>query len=272
MKKDKTYGGFLGYKIAHVKKVNTFKKIFMAFALFLSVGTFLSSDASTAVGNVITASTSLAVILPTSAGNGGGGSNGGGNVNVVVNTGDIPYIDMSGDPPINPMQNPDTVPTTMTQTVASATGGGAANITSYFFNEDVFNATATNNGSGASSVVITYSDGWSGNGYNNLGKSVNGGNGILAYGFTLEIITTSGGAQNGTALNASNPTYLTSSLVGSTQRPNPMPLNSGTRNNQYQLGTMTVKKNMYFSSVNQFSHLTTVGCTDSLIILCRPFM
>ncbi len=269
-KNKKIYGGFLGYKMAYVKKVNTIKRVIFAFAAILMLGTAIASDSHSAIGNAITAGTSLAVILPSNAMPDSSGGNGS-PVNVMINTGDIPFIDLSADPPLNPMQNPNSVPTSLGQTIVSNTGGSAAAITSYFLNEDTYNATPTNNGSGAASVSNTYNDGWSGNGYNNLSKSVNAGNGILAFGFTLEVITTSGGAQNGTALNAANPTYLTASLVGATQSPNPIPLNTGVRNNQYQLGTMTVKKNFYLSSLNQFSTLVAVGTTSSLTIICRPF-
>ncbi len=200
-------------------------------------------------------------------------SNGGAptfNVNVNPNAGQI--IDLGAEAPLDSITSPNSTPSSLGQTIVSNTGSGAAAITAYFLNEDIYNATPTNNGSAASSVSITYADGWSGNGYNALAKAVNQGKGIMCYGFTLEYITTSGGAQNPSGLTTANPTHLTSVNSGNGQAPVPVPLNQGVRNTQFQSGTQTVKKAFYLSAINQFSYGVPVGNTVNLTILTRPFV
>lgn len=206
----------------------------------------------------------MAMDLPSNA-----GSNG--QINVNVNTNSDSYIDLSTDPTLNPMDSPNATPNSLGQTIVSNTGGSAAAVTAYFLNEDIYNATPTNNGSGASSVSNTYADGWAGNGYNALSKSATAGKGIMCYGFTLEYITTSGGAQNPTGLTTANPTYLTANLVGANQAPFGMPLNAGVRNTTYQTGTMTIKKSFYLSCLNQFSYGVPVGNTVNFTVINRPF-
>lgn len=192
------------------------------------------------------------------------------NINVNVRNNDGSIIDRSGDPIYDLMSSPQATPSTLQQVIVSNTGSGAAAITAYFMNEDVFNATATNNGSGASSASNTYSDGWSGNGYNNLAKSVNNGRGIMCYGLTFQYIVTSGAVQDGTGLSAANPNLLGATNVGTSMRPEPSPLNEGLRNTQYLSGVMTVLAPFFMSSISQISYRIPVGDTVTLTVFCRP--
>lgn len=162
------------------------------------------------------------------------------------------------------------VPPAMTKVTASATGGGAAAVTSYFGNEDAFNASVTDNGSGAGSVVHTYGDGWSGKGYNRLMWGL-GVEGVPCYGITLEYITTSTGAQLPSGLTTSNPTLLAANLVGAAQIPYGIVLAAGTRNTQYLAGTMTVSYKFGLNSLNQISYGIPVGSTVTLTVLTTPF-
>lgn len=175
-----------------------------------------------------------------------------------------PMLDIEGETSMKPTLN------AMTQTVASATGGGAAAITAYFLNEDVFNATPTNNGSGALSVTKTYGDGWSGGGYNRYAYLQSQDNGIQCYGLTLVYTITSSGAQDSSALATANPTWLMANLVGNRQVPVGIVLQAGTRNTQFQAGTMTVRFRFNLSALNQLSYNVPVGDTASLTIMTQP--
>lgn len=190
--------------------------------------------------------------------------------NININVKSPGVIDQSEEPIIDPMSSRAVIPNTMTQNVASATGAGDENVTAYFLNEDAFNATPTNNGSGANSVVITYSDGWTGLGYNQLSRSANGGRGVLCYGFTLIYKVTSGGAQDPTGLAGANPSYIAYNNVNGGEMAVGEPLNEGFRADNYQLGTMTLLRKFYLCSVNQISYVVPPGDTATMIVLTKP--
>lgn len=159
------------------------------------------------------------------------------------------------------------IPPAMTQTIASATGNGAVAVNAYFLNEAYFNATPTNNGSGANSVVVTYGDGWSGKGYTQLAQN---GNGIQCYGLTLQYITTNGGAQNPSGLTTANPTIVVSNLVGSNQIPRGLVLSAGASNTQYLAGVMTVNYMFRLNCLSQLQYAVPVGNTATLTVLTQP--
>ncbi len=161
------------------------------------------------------------------------------------------------------------VPAAMTQTQASATGGGALAKTGYFLNEAFYNVTPTNNGSGAASIVTTYGDGWSGKGYTQL---ANNGQGIKCYGFTLSYVVTASGLQDSAGLATANPTILVSNLVGANQIPYGIPLNAGSRNTQYLSGVMTIAYVFWMNSLTQFSYNIPVGDTVTLTINTQPIV
>ncbi len=160
------------------------------------------------------------------------------------------------------------VPPAMSQVVASAAGGGAAAVTAYFGNEDAFNVTPTNNGSGAGSVVKIYGDGYSGKGYN---KIIDSGQGVQCYGFTIQYNVTAGGAQDPSGLTTSNPTILTANLVGQNQIPRGILLSAGQRNTQFLSGVMTVQFMFMFNALTQFAYGVPVGDTATLTLLTAPF-
>ncbi len=160
------------------------------------------------------------------------------------------------------------IPPAMTQTITSATGGGALAKTVYFGNEAYFNATPTDNGSGAASIVNTYGDGWSGKGYNQL---ILNNAGLQLYGFTLQYVNTSSGAQDNGGLTTAAPTLLVANLVGQNQIPRGLVLSAGTRNTQYLAGTMTVRYQFTLNSLMQLSYVVPVGDTVTLTLLTAPF-
>lgn len=163
------------------------------------------------------------------------------------------------------------VPMGMTQTITSATGGGAETKTIYFGNEAAFNATPTNNGSGANSITNTYGDGWSGKGYNQLFTSLTNGRGLQCYGFTIEFVITATGVQNPAGISLAQPSLLNANLVGNRTIPYGFVLSTGQRNTQFQTGTMTVKKEFFFNCLSQLAYDVPVGNTATLTIMTKPF-
>ncbi|HYD20025.1 MAG TPA: hypothetical protein VEB40_01020 [Flavipsychrobacter sp.] len=175
-----------------------------------------------------------------------------------------PIVNMQGE--INMLPN---VPA-MTQVIVSNAGGGAVAKTVYFLNEDIFNATPGNNGSGEASISNTYGDGWSGNGYNQLAKALSAQNGIKCYGLTLSFVTTSTGNENSSGLATAQPTWLMASMVGSSQIPKGFVLNAGKRNTQYLSGTMTISGVFFMNSLCQLSYVVPAGNTVTLTVLTSP--
>lgn len=164
------------------------------------------------------------------------------------------------------------IPPAMTQVITSATGSGALSKTIYFGNESVFNATPTNNGSGADSITNTYGDGFSGKSYNQLfAQPTVNSTGLKCYGFTLQYITTNGGAQNPSGLTTANPTLLVATGTSSNMIPRGIVLSAGARNTQYLSGVMTVQYQFTINSVTQFSYIVPAGSTSTLTILTAPF-
>jgi hypothetical protein len=194
-----------------------------------------------------------------------------GNTSVTVNIQNPGVIDQSDEVIIDPMSQRTVIPNTLTQTIVSNLGSGDENITAYFLNEDTYNTTTTNNGSGTDSVSNVYSDGWVGLGYNQLARSANGGRGIICYGFTLVYKVTSGGAQDPTGLAAASPSYVAYNNVGANgQMAVGEPLNEGIRAGNYQTGTMTLLRKFYLCSVNQINYVVPPGDTVSMIVLSKP--
>lgn len=171
---------------------------------------------------------------------------------------------------INGQFNLSPIPPAMTQVVASSQGPGpghSASITAYFLNESSFNSTPTDNGSGVATVTNTYGDGWSGKGYNQIANN----RGIKCYGFTLQYVITSSGAQSAAALNGSGITLLVSSLVGANQIPKGFVLSAGARNTQYLPGEMTVRYSFCLNSLSQISYIVPVLNTATLVVLTERF-
>lgn len=164
------------------------------------------------------------------------------------------------------------IPPALTQTIVSNTGAGALAKSVYFGNEDAFNVTPTDNGSGANSIVPTYGDGFTGKSYNrSFAQPSVASSGLQCYGFTLQFITTNGGAQNSAGLTLSNPTLLTSNGTGSNMIPQGIVLSQGARNTQYLSGVMTVSTKFVMNSVTQLTYIVPVGNTSTLTVMTSPF-
>lgn len=179
-------------------------------------------------------------------------------------------IDRSDEPVLDPYSTQAIYPAIMQQTIVSASGSGAAAITAYFMNEDAFNETTTNNGSGSATVTNTYLDGWAGLGYNRLASSGNSGHGVKCFGLTMIFKVTSGGAQDPAGLAGSALEYNTYNNLNGGNMQIGTPLNEGILNTQYQIGTMTLKRSFFMSSINQFSYVVPVADTVIFMVLTKP--
>jgi hypothetical protein len=146
-----------------------------------------------------------------------------------------------------------TIPTSFTVTTQSIAGAGALTVTQYIFNNSVMNAILTNNGKGAASIVNTFGDGFGGRIYDAYLKSANNGFGIKMNGFTVVATVDSTGDQTSTPFNTLNMNLIAANGQGSVI-PIPFDVNEAVRNTQYQVGTLTVNKEFFLSSLTQISY------------------
>lgn len=152
------------------------------------------------------------------------------------------------------------VPPQLSYTSASNNGGGAGTVTQYIFNNSFLNAAVTTNGSGAASIVNTYGDGFTGKGYERALSSWNGGRGILLKGFTLSVTNYTSGAQVGTAFNTLSMQFLNANLQGGTL-PVPIDVSAAVNNQQYQVGIISPKQNMFLNCISQYSFSQAANTT-----------
>lgn len=144
------------------------------------------------------------------------------------------------------------VPPVLTYTTSSNNATGAGTVTQYIFNNNVLNAAVTTNGSAAASIVNTYGDGFSGKVYENGFRSWNGGRGILVKGFTLSVTNYTSGAQVGSYFNTLSFQLLSANFQGGVLAV-PFDVSAAVNNQQYQVGIVTVRQNMYLNAGSQIS-------------------
>ncbi len=159
-----------------------------------------------------------------------------------------------------------TIPTSLTFSSSSASGGSAATITQYIFNDTVMSPLVTDNGSGANSVTNTYGDGYSGRIYTQLLRSAKNAKGVRIKGFTLQITTASTGAQNASALNTMQMQILYANGQGGAT-PVPINVSEALRNVQQQVGIFTVVKEFYLNAVSQISYSNPVNTAFNFIFV-----
>lgn len=145
-----------------------------------------------------------------------------------------------------------TVPPVLNFTTASNNGGGAGTVTQYIFNTSVLNPAVTTNGSGAGSITNTYGDGFSGRVYDSLLSNANGGSGVFIKGFTIQSTTTSTGAQISTPFNTLQMNIQNANGQGGST-PVPVDVTAAIRNNQFQVGILTVVFPFTLNGLNQIS-------------------
>jgi hypothetical protein len=157
------------------------------------------------------------------------------------------------------------IPRSTTYSVTSAAGAGAADVTFSVFNEDVFNETPTDNGSGAGSVVSSYDDGFEGRSINQLIRTANGGRGLLCKGFS--VIYTTGGAQDPSGLLNSSLQMLFFNSKNGASVPFQLDIAEALRNTQQQSGTITVWADFFVNSLSQFTGVVPAGDNAKIVFL-----
>jgi hypothetical protein len=160
------------------------------------------------------------------------------------------------------------IPQAYSQVIVSTAGVGAEAVTAYMGNEDTYNVTPTDNGSGAGTVTNNYGDGWSGKGYNKLFTA---GPGVQFYGFTLVFTVAATGVQDAAGIQQANPTHLSANFVGAAQIPVGFVLGIGLRNTIYQEGTMTVRTMFVMNIASQLSYSVPAGDKASLVLMTADF-
>lgn len=159
-------------------------------------------------------------------------------------------------------------PAQITYTVTNNSGSGALAITAYIFNEDVYNATPTNNGSGSASVTKAYSDGFGGSSLNNLIKTY-GIEGLPFKELQMTSTDTSTGNQDKAALNDVQPRRLTfnGSLGGAVWHTDELPINT-TGNPAYnQAGYLVMDIDFRVRPFEQIGCTVDVGTKLSVILI-----
>lgn len=153
-----------------------------------------------------------------------------------------------------------TIPPVMNFTSISDNGSGAATVTQYVFNNTTLNAAVTTNGSGAASIVNTYSDGFAGRVFDAMVASWGNGRGVRIIGFTVQATTTSTGAQTATPYNTLQMQVLNANGQGGST-PVPIDVNAAIRNTQFQVGILTVKSDFTLNTLNQISYSQPANTT-----------
>lgn len=198
----------------------------MALALSSENGTMTVSPAQSAVANGTTVATIAAAINKTQ-----------GTINL---TNGVVY-------------NIFTIPSSFTVTNSSNAVTGSGTVTQYLFNNSVLNAAVTTNGSAGGSIVNTYGDGFVGRIYDAYLKSANNGQGIKITGFTVIATNYTNGDQTSVPFTGLNMNLIAANGQGSVI-PIPFDLTEAVRNTQYQVGTLTIAKEFYLSSLTQLSY------------------
>jgi hypothetical protein len=151
-----------------------------------------------------------------------------------------------------------------TSTIITAVGKNAANanaaVTTYAFNNDVFNQSVLASDGTTASTQATYNDGFSGRNIQQHLRNENFGRGLCTSAITFTCFN-SAGDQDPTILQQLNFTPLTYAVIGGRQVPMPIDVSSAIRNTQFQSGILTVLVEIWLNSMSQLSWSTPSGAT-----------
>lgn len=154
-------------------------------------------------------------------------------------------------------------PHSTTMTVTSDAGGGAGNVTAYMFNEDFLNQTTDDNGSGAGTVVKTYSDGFSGNLINRVIAAKNDA-GLPLKQLQFKYIITASGLQDPTAIQNANP-VLTTYNGDQSSLPQSIPLSTTGTPAYQQDGFLIINIKGNIKRYSQISYVVPAGRVATVI-------
>lgn len=158
------------------------------------------------------------------------------------------------------------VPTQVLYTVVSDdTAAGSAVVNAYCFNEDVLNATPTNNGSGAETVQKSYSDGFSGKLLNNLLKMY-GVQGLPFKSIQITCTDNTSGSEDKAALNAANPQRLSFKGDGSSKA-EILPIASTASPLYLQSGFLVLNQGFRMRANEQLQFTVTPGTTMTVVLI-----
>jgi len=159
----------------------------------------------------------------------------------------------------------DARPTQTIYTILSSAGAGALSVTGYVFNEDYLNATPTDNGSGAGSVVTTYNDGFAGNLISRI-TSAKGDTGLRIKQVQVTFVDNATGLQDKASLSASNPTFITYNGDG-TNLPQIIPIQSSGSPAYQQSGFLIVNIDFGIKRYSQFFLTVPAGKTATVVFV-----
>jgi hypothetical protein len=163
------------------------------------------------------------------------------------------------------------LPDNTTYTATSTAGSADEDKTMYIFNEDTYNESPTNNGSGANSIVKSYDDGFSGKLINKLIGSANGGRGMLCHGFNVQFTVAASGNQDQGALSTAAFTVRYYNGRSGNYNPFNIDLNQAVRNTQYVSGLLTIRAPFWLNSTSQISFLLPQADKAVFTFFWKPF-
>jgi hypothetical protein len=137
------------------------------------------------------------------------------------------------------------LPDTFVWQVSYPSTGTAANIVAYGFNEDVYNATPTTNGS--ATITDFYGDGFNGKNYNQLIRTAANGRGIKFDGFNIQFNNITSSNSDPAALVGANLAILAYNGTGGNSIPVNINLGRAARNTQYVSGLLTISQTMWLN-------------------------
>lgn len=161
------------------------------------------------------------------------------------------------------------IPNSITISVASATGAGAAATRVGLFNQDIF-GTVSNNGSGAGSITYTYQDGTTtGALVSAILTQARAAVGTICYGVATRMLVTSSKAGDATGLANANGAFYAYNAFGAS-----IPLNLNMSSDQgrqdYDSSIEVIPLVQNISRFVQYSFVLPVGDTATLTFYFTP--
>lgn len=150
------------------------------------------------------------------------------------------------------------LPSSLNVEVISPADAQADDITVALFNEDLLEATPTNNdlatGTDGAAVTVDYKDGRSGKVYNRLMSNYGGGRGILIKEITCIAKVNSSGAANEEFFNTCDMAIFTPTGKGGKEKPLSIDWSEAVSNGPNKTGIYTLKCNIRLHSLNQIRY------------------
>jgi hypothetical protein len=156
------------------------------------------------------------------------------------------------------------LPDTTTVTISNPkTAGKSADVTAYFFNEQLLKNTKDDNtyGAGAADAdkpTVTYNDGFSGRVIDKLIQSLNGGRGMRCKQITV-IGKNDSGVQDDGAILVMDPSVKAFNALRGRSVDFPYDFRKAIRNTQFKDGLLTLNVDFWLNMVSQFTFTCPIG-------------